>query len=240
MWATRTDTTWSKLYTGFILNPKPDRIIICGGVGVGVLGLNHFPESRSIWCMLVEHPARFGWEMIRGWEDRERKRAGAGGRGGRKEARTLIAPPGTGIIYCTRFILYNVLQGSLVYWEVYLSTRLSLTPAGMWKYVWSRLNFIYAEIGTLEPSCRLAELFWRVKMSPAGQNLKEQQNLCRTEAWKTLTIFVWCIYSKSWSEGFSAIIKSTVLHFYKHFKACWLALVLDKCSRHLKAQWRRA
>lgn len=153
---------------GFHTKPQTWSDHYLGVWGGGGLGLKHFPESRRIWCMLVEHPARFGSEMIRGWEDRERKRAGAGGRGGRKEARTLIALPGTGIIYCTRFILYNVLQGSLVYWEVYLSTRLSLTPAGMWKYVWSRLNFIYAEIGTLEPPCRLAELFWRVKMSLAG------------------------------------------------------------------------
>lgn len=165
MWATRTDTTWSKLYTGFILNPKPDRIIICGGVGGVGSGIEPFPR-------VTQDLMYVGWASSEVWLGNDKRLRGQGeeesGRGGRKEARTLIALPGTGIIYCTRFILYNVLQGSSVYWEVYLSTRLSLTPAGMWKYVWSRLNFIYAEIGTLEPSCRLAELFWRVKMSPAG------------------------------------------------------------------------
>lgn len=131
--------------------------------------------------MSAQHPARFGWETIR---EEERKRASAGGRGGRKEARPLIALPRTGIIYRTRFILYNVLQGGLVYWEVYLSTRLSLTPAGMWKYVWSRLNFIHEQIGTLEPSCRLVM---------EAKNLKEPQNSCRTETWKTPTVFErWC------------------------------------------------
>lgn len=29
MWVTFTHSTWSKLCTGFILNPKPDQIIIC-------------------------------------------------------------------------------------------------------------------------------------------------------------------------------------------------------------------
>lgn len=96
----------------------------------------------------------------------------------------MIALPRTGIIYRTRFILYNVLQGGLVYWEVYLSTRLSLTPAGMWKYVWSRLNFIYEQIGTGEPSRRLVM---------EAKNLKEPWNSCPTETWKTLTVFErWC------------------------------------------------
>lgn len=88
--------------------------------------------------MEVQHPARFGWEMIRAEEESKRREEG----GSRKEAKALIALLSISIIYCMRFILCSFLRGSLVYWEVYLSAGLSLTPAGMCMYVRSRLNFI--------------------------------------------------------------------------------------------------
>lgn len=109
------------------------------------------------------------------WTAGGRERELEGEAGGRKQARPLIALPRTGIIYRARFIPHSLLQESAVYWEVYLSARLSLTPAGMWKHARSRLNFIYEQIATLEPSCSLVT---------ESKNLKELQNSGRTETWK--------------------------------------------------------
>lgn len=53
-----------------------------------------------------------------------------------------------GIMYSMRYNLWGFVLGSLVYWEVNLSARLSLYPAGMCIYVCNRLNFIYSQKGT--------------------------------------------------------------------------------------------
>lgn len=66
----------------------------------------------------------------RGEQEEERERW----RGSRKEAHFLIALLRISITYSMRFILWGFYRGSLVYWEVYLSAWLSLTPAGMCMY----------------------------------------------------------------------------------------------------------
>lgn len=140
-WKVQLPHTWSALSTASTPNPEPGR----------EAGIEAIPRVTQdlIYVGSASSEVWLGTDKrLRGRREEESERW-------RKEARPLIALPRTGIIYRTRFILSNLLQGSSVYWEVYLSTRLSLTPAGMWKYVWSRLNFIYEQTGPLEPSSSL-------------------------------------------------------------------------------------
>lgn len=70
MRVTFTHSTWSKLFTGFILNPEPDQIIIFA-VATGKSGIE--PLSRVMQDLIYGSlaPTRFGREMIRAKDQEE-------------------------------------------------------------------------------------------------------------------------------------------------------------------------